>query len=215
MKIAVLGTGNVASALINGFVHEGYNVKVGSRNVDKNNESITKLKKTYSNVDVVAYSEAVDFADLVVFAVPGFGLVDIIKEIGTDKFDSKIVWDITNPFSAEAPVNGVIKLITTADESLSEKIQKLLPQSFVIKAMNTVGAHLMYKPSLSESGTVFIAGNDDVAKKTVSTIISKFGWNFYDAGKIESSRALESMGQLYVAQGILYNAWNTTFKYVK
>lgn len=32
MKVAVIGTGNVAQALINGLIIEGYDVKVGSRN---------------------------------------------------------------------------------------------------------------------------------------------------------------------------------------
>lgn len=211
MKVAVIGTGSVAQALINGLINEGYDLRVGSRSTS--NDNIAKLKEAHSNVNIVSHAAAVEFADVVVLPVPGAALVDTIKEIGVEKFAGKIVWDITNPFAAEAPVNGVIKLITTADESLAESVQKLLPLSHVVKAMNTVGAHLMYKPALS--GTVFLAGNEDQAKKTVSSIIEKFGWNAYDAGKVESTRALEYMGQLYVAQGILYNGWNSTFKYVK
>lgn len=215
MKVAVIGTGNVAQALINGLIAEGYDVKVGSRNLEKDNENIAKLKQAHSSVSITSYAEAVEFADVVTLPVPGASLVDVIEEIGVQKFEGKILWDITNAFSAEAPANGVIKLITTPDESLAEKVQKLLPSTHVVKAMNTVGAHLMYKPALSENGTVFLAGNHDQAKETISGIAKKFGWESYDTGKIESSRALEYMGQLYVAQGILYNGWNSTFKYVK
>ncbi len=215
MKVAVIGTGNVAQALINGFISEGYELKVGSRNSSKDNENVAKLKEAHSNIDVVSYQEAVEYAELVVLPVPGASLINVISEIGTDKFDGKIVWDITNAFSAEAPANGVIKLITTPGESLAEKVQKLLPSAHVVKAMNTVGAHLMYKPTLGESGTIFLAGNEDKTKQVVASVVKKFGWDSYDAGKIESSRALEYMGQLYVAQGILNNGWNSTFKYVK
>lgn len=215
MKIAVIGTGNVAQALVNGLISEGYDVKVGSRSLEKDSENITKLKEAHSNISITSYTEAVEFGDVIVLPVPGSALVDVIQEIGVQKFEGKILWDITNALSAEAPANGVIKLITTPEESLAEKIQKLLPSTHVIKAMNTVGAHLMYKPALSEKGTVFVAGNDEQAKDKVSSIVEKFGWESYDAGKIESSRALEYMGQLYVAQGILYNGWNSTFKYVK
>lgn len=215
MKIAVIGTGNVAQALVNGLISEGYDVKVGSRSLEKDSENITKLKKAHSNVSITSYTEAVEFGDVIVLPVPGSALVDVIQEIGVQKFEGKILWDITNALSAEAPANGVIKLITTPEESLAEKIQKLLPSTHVIKAMNTVGAHLMYKPTLSEKGTVFVAGNDEQAKDKVSSIVEKFGWESYNTGKIESSRALEYMGQLYVAQGILYNGWNSTFKYVK
>lgn len=211
MKVAVIGTGSVAQALINGLISEGYDLKVGSRSAS--NDNIAKLKEAHSNVSIVSYAEAVEFAEIVVLPVPGAALMDTVREIGVEKFAGKVVWDITNAFAAEAPVNGVIKLITTPDESLAERVQKLLPSSYVVKALNTVGAHLMYKPTLD--GTVFIAGNEDDAKKKISSIAEKFGWNTYDAGKIESSRALEYMGQLYVAQGILYNGWNSTFKYVK
>lgn len=215
MKIAVIGTGNVAQALVNGLISEGYDVKVGSRSLEKDSENITRLKKAHSNVSITSYTEAVEFGDVIVLPVPGSALVNVIQEIGVQKFEGKILWDITNALSAEAPANGVIKLITTPEESLAEKIQKLLPFTHVIKAMNTVGAHLIYKPALSEKGTVFVAGNDEQAKDKVSSIVEKFGWESYNTGKIESSRALEYMGQLYVAQGILYNGWNSTFKYVK
>jgi predicted dinucleotide-binding enzyme len=215
MKVAVIGTGNVAWALINGLISEGYDVKVGSRSSEKGSENIAKLKESHGNVSITSYAEAVEFGDIVTLPVPGASLVDVIQEIGVQKFEGKILWDITNAFSADAPANGVIKLITTPDESLAEKVQKLLPSTHVVKAMNTVGAHLMYKPTLSENGTIFLAGNDDQAKEKISGIAEKFGWESYDAGKIESSRALEYMGQLYVAQGILYNSWSSTFKYVK
>lgn len=215
MKIAVIGTGNVAQALVNGLISEGYDVKVGSRSLEKDSENITRLKKAHSNVSITSYTEAVEFGDVIVLPVPGSALVNVIQEIGVQKFEGKILWDITNALSAEAPANGVIKLITTPEESLAEKIQKLLPFTHVIKAMNTVGAHLIYKPALSQKGTVFVAGNDEQAKDKVSSIVEKFGWESYNTGKIESSRALEYMGQLYVAQGILYNGWNSTFKYVK
>ncbi len=215
MKVAVIGTGNVAQALINGLISEGYDVKVGSRNSGKDSENITKLKEAHSNVSITSYVKAVEFGDIVVLPIPGASLVDVIQEIGVQKFEGKILWDITNAFSADAPANGVIKLITTPDESLAEKVQKLLPSTHVVKAMNTVGAHLMYKPVFGENGTIFLAGNDGYAKERISEIAKKFGWESYDAGKIESSRALEYMGQLYVAQGILYNGWSSTFKYVK
>lgn len=44
MKISILGTGNVAQALINGLINEKYNVIVGSRNFEKGSENIEKLK---------------------------------------------------------------------------------------------------------------------------------------------------------------------------
>lgn len=214
MKISILGTGNVAQAIINGLINEKYNVIVGSRNFEKGSENIEKLKQVHKTLSIVSYQEAVALSEIILLSIPGFALIETIKDIGIKNFEGKILWDITNAFSSEAPTNGVIKLISSPEESLSESVQKLLPLSHVVKGMNTIGAHLMYQPSLKENGTAFIAGNNEEVKNTISTIIKSLGWNTYDAGKLESSRALEYMGQLYVAQGILYNKWNSTFKYI-
>ncbi|WP_128330935.1 NADPH-dependent F420 reductase [Apibacter sp. HY039] len=215
MKIAIIGTGNVAQALVKGLISENYEIKIGTRNVNKENGNIDILKNINSSIDITTYDNAVEFADIIILSVPGASLVEVIETIGISKFKEKILWDITNALSGEAPVNGVIKLITNSEESIAEKVQKLLPDTYVVKAMNTVGAHLMYKPKLSEQGTVFISGNDENSKKNVAEIVIKFGWNFYDSGKIESSRALEYMGQFYIAQGIFSDNWNSTFKYIQ
>lgn len=213
MKIAVIGTGNVAGYIINGLVSEGYDIRVGARRTDS--ESANKLRAKHNGLNIVSYVEAVDYADLIVLPIPGIAIVDAIKEIGVEKFSGKILWDITNALSDEAPVNGIIKLISTPDESLAERIQKLLPNTKVVKAMNSMSATLMYKPSLKEVGTVFLAGNDDDAKKAVGAIAQKFGWNIHDSGKIESSRALEYMGQLVIGYGITSGSWVHTLKFVE
>jgi 8-hydroxy-5-deazaflavin:NADPH oxidoreductase len=214
MKISVIGTGSVAQALIKGLISEKYNLVVGSRNFENESKNTKELRNVYNTIKIVSYIEAVELGEIIIFSIPGFALLETIKDIGIKKLEGKIVWDITNPFSSDTPVNGVIKLISSPEESLSENVQKLIPLSHVVKAMNTIGAHLMYKPSLKEIGTAFIAGNNEQAKEKVSRIVKSLGWDSYDAGKIESSRALEYMGQLYVAQGIFYNNWNTTFKYI-
>ncbi|WP_156332324.1 NAD(P)-binding domain-containing protein [Apibacter mensalis] len=51
---------------------------------------------------------------------------------------------------------------------------------------------------MKEIGTAFIAGNNEQTQEKVSRIVKSLGWDPYDAGKIESSRALEYMGQLHI-----------------
>ena len=52
------------------------------------------------------------------------------------------------------------------DESLMERLQKILPKARPVKAFNSVGNAYMYKPDFGgEKPTMFICGNDEEAKK--------------------------------------------------
>ena len=79
-------------------------------------------------------------------------------------------------------------------------MQKAVPNAKVVKAFNIVGNPLMFRPELPGGPPdMFIAGNDEEAKKTVGGILKDFGWGaVYDLGGIESSRYLEAMCMAWV-----------------
>jgi predicted dinucleotide-binding enzyme len=56
--------------------------------------------------------------------------------------------------------------------------------------------------------TMFICGNDDAAKKTVSGILDQFGWETADMGKVEAARAIEPLCMLWCIPGFLRNDWS-------
>jgi predicted dinucleotide-binding enzyme len=62
---------------------------------------------------------------------------------------------------------------------------------------------------------MFIAGNSDDAKTTVSAILRDFGWDIVDVGGIESSRYLEAMCMVWVLSAIRTNNWNQAFKMLR
>jgi hypothetical protein len=83
----------------------------------------------------------------------------------------------------------------------------------VVKAFNTVGNALMIKPKLAGGPpSMFIAGNDDDAKKLVTQVCSAFGWETVDVGGIEGSRYLEPMCLTWVLHGIRSGGWTHAFK---
>jgi predicted dinucleotide-binding enzyme len=97
-----------------------------------------------------------------------------------------------------------------------EKLQTLLPKAKLVKAFNSVGNALMYKPKFSDgTPTMFIAGNDDTAKKTVTNILTSFGWETEDMGKAEAARAIETLCILWCIPGMLRNQWTHAFKLLK
>lgn len=210
MKIGILGTGDVGRALGNGFVALGHEVKMGSRKAggDKAKEWVANAGKAASEG---TFAEAAGFGDLVVFATLGTATEAVIGSAGPDNFSGKIVWDATNPldFSAGMPP----RLAITGYDSLGERVQKALPGAHVVKAFNTVGNALMFKPEL-EGGppTMFIAGNDDGAKQKTSVLLKDFGWETSDIGGIEGSRYLEAMCLTWVLHGIKSGQWMHAFK---
>jgi len=62
----------------------------------------------------------------------------------------------------------------------------------------------MDKPNFNGSiPTMFICGNDDPAKKTVTDILTSFGWETEDMGKVEAARAIEPLCILWCIPVVL------------
>jgi hypothetical protein len=63
---------------------------------------------------------------------------------------------------------------------------------------------------------MFIAGNDEEAKRTVTTILKDFGWGMvHDLGGIESSRYLEAMCLVWVISAARGGNWIQAFKLLR
>ena len=62
---------------------------------------------------------------------------------------------------------------------------------------------------------MFICGNDEDAKQTVSKILDSFGWETADMGMVEAARAIEPLCMLWCISGILRNEWTHAFKLLK
>jgi 8-hydroxy-5-deazaflavin:NADPH oxidoreductase len=215
MKIGILGSGAVGQALGNGFASEGHEVMLGTR--DPNSLKIYDwLTKTGKGVKAGTFEETARFGELLVICPLFRAAEEVINLAGRDNLKGKIVIDTTNPISDEPPVNGVLKYITTSRGSAGEMIQSWLPHSQVVKAFNCIGNSYMYKPKFEEGQpTMFICGNSDEAKKTVTDILVSFGWDVMDSGSIEASNAIEGLCIIWCARGFKEGQWNHAFKLVK
>ena len=95
-----------------------------------------------------------------------------------------------------------------------EQLQKDFPDAHFVKAFNSVGAPQMVDPQLRGGvrPTMFICGNDDAAKKTVTGILDQFGWETADMGTAEAARAIEPLCMLWCILGFTKNEWTHAFK---
>jgi 8-hydroxy-5-deazaflavin:NADPH oxidoreductase len=214
MKIGILGSGHVGRILATAFITEGHQAMLGTRNVSK--EEVVKWKKENPNGLTGTFSETASWGELLVLAVEGNAAEKVIGLAGTNNFSNKIVIDATNPIAKMPPTNGVLHYFTTLEDSLMERLQKLIPQAKLVKAFNIVGNAFMYKPQFAAGKpTMFICGNDEGAKKTVTEILTAFGWETEDFGKVESARAIEPLCILWCIPGMLKNQWSHAFKLLK
>jgi predicted dinucleotide-binding enzyme len=183
---------------------------------DPSKTEVVKWKKENAGSETGKFSDAAKFGELLVLATGGAVAEDAIRMAGIENFAGKIVIDTTNPIAPAPPENGVLKFFTSLDHSLMEKIQKILPEAKLVKAFNSVGNSLMYKPQLAGGQpSMFICGNDDVAKNKVTDILTKFGWETEDMGKAEAARAIEPLCILWCIPGFIHNQWTHAFKLLK
>lgn len=214
MKIGVLGSGIVGRVLASAFLEEGHQVMLGTRNISK--DEVVKWQQENKDGLLGSFQDTAQFGDIIVLAVGGLAAEDAITLAGKEHFFEKIVIDPTNPIAAVPPDNGVLKYFTTLEESLMERIQKLIPDARIVKAFNSVGNAFMYKPQFPGGPpTMFICGNNAEAKKTVTGILSDFGWETEDMGAVEAARAIEPLCILWCIPGFIHNRWQHAFKLLK
>jgi 8-hydroxy-5-deazaflavin:NADPH oxidoreductase len=122
------------------------------------------------------------------------------------------VIDTTNPIAETPPANGVLSFFTDLDESLMERLQREVPDARFVKAFNSVGNARMVDPDFPGGRpTMFICGNDEAAKGTVTEVLDGFGWDVADMGAAEAARAIEPLCILWCIPGFLRNEWTHAF----
>lgn len=211
MRVGILGSGDVAKALGRGFLKTGHEVMLGSREPAK---LAAWVRESGKGASAGTFSETAEFGELVALAIQGTKSVDAIRAAGVDRFKGKVVLDATNPLDMSGGVPP--KLVGGLGTSSGELNQKALPDAFVVKAFNTVGNALFYKPQFAGGPPdMFICGDDASAKEQVSRICRDFGWNPVDVGGIALSHYLEATAMVWIITAFAGDHWNQAFKLLR
>lgn len=189
MNIGILGTGRVGSVLAGRLAELGHDVMLGSRNPSSKQDLVAKLG---GKTKVGTLLEAAKHGEIFFNAVPGKVTVETLTAIGEANISGKVLVDVANvmDFSHGTPPS----LLVANTDSLAEEIQRIFPQTRVVKALNTLGFALMTHPEKFAGGdhSIFLCGNDASAKTQVTEILASFGWKqIYDLGDIRSARGME------------------------
>jgi NADPH-dependent F420 reductase len=202
--IAIIGsTGNMGAAIAKALSKGNNRLLLLTGKPNKAQALVNEIKETNSTIDAEVCECPVNAsweADVIILAVPYHAEKEIasrIKEVA----NQKIVISIANPLN-EA-YNG---LVTSPGTSAAEELQKLLPNSKVVKAFSTVFAADFATPVINgKQADAFVAGNDENALQVVSDLVSTAGFNPIVAGDLTVSRTLESMTLLLIQLTMKYN----------
>ncbi|MBS1792828.1 MAG: NAD(P)-binding domain-containing protein [Acidobacteria bacterium] len=211
MKIGIIGSGGVAKTLAGGFLANGHQVTLGTRDAEK---LADWLAAAGENAAVGSFAETARFGDVVFLCVRGEAAVDAVALAGAENLAGKTLIDPTNPLDFS---NGVPpKFAAAVGDSLGERVQRAAPDARVVKAFNAIGAAIMVDPRFGDDrATMFIAGDDDRAKKETAALAAEFGWDVEDLGGIDQSFFLEAFASLWINYGFKNNHWTHAFKFLK
>jgi hypothetical protein len=132
--------------------------------------------------------------EIVVLAVPYPAVADVLATRG-DQLAGKVVVDITNPLNFET----FDSLTVPADSSAAAEIAAALPQSRVVKALNTTLAATVASGAVGDlPTTVLIAGDDAEARAQLAGVLTAGGLRAIDAGSLRRARELEALAFLQI-----------------
>lgn len=230
MKIAVFGTGNVGQTLASKLSSLGYEVMIGTRNVNESMERkspdmygnpgfgiwITENKK----IKLGTFGEAASSGEMIINATSGGSSLKALRSAKKEDLAGKIIIDIANPldFSRGMPPCLIPDLSNT--NSLGEELQKEFPEAKVVKTLNTMWCGLMVNPGMIGNGNHinYLCGNDVEAKDKVKILLRKIGWKedfLLDLGDITNSRGTEAMLPIWLRVWAITKTGAFNFNIVK
>ena len=191
MKIAMIGAGNVGSALGRGWAAKGHEIFFGAR--DPKDE---KLRSLVNSVGAKArggsVAEAVASSEIMILATPWPAAQQAIRSAGN--LTGKILVDCTNPLLPD--LSGLAIGHTT---SAGEEVAKWAGGARVVKAFNTTGSGNMANAKYdSARPTMCICGDDVAAKASVAKLAEDLGFEAVDAGPLKNARLLEPFAMLWI-----------------
>ncbi len=182
MRIAIIGTGNVGSALAQALQRAHHTIVFGTRSPDP------------SDADQATIAEAVANAEATILAVPFGAVRDVIAAAGG--FAGKVLIDATNPLGMGSRGLGLTMGFSTSG---AETIAAMAPGAKLFKAFNQTGFENMADATAYATRPVmFVAGDDAAAKPLVMGLATDAGFEAVDAGDLAESRLLEAYGMLWI-----------------
>jgi predicted dinucleotide-binding enzyme len=183
MKIGIIGSGKVGSALGTVWVNAGHEVMFSSRHIEHDQSLAAGLG---AGARAGTSREAAAFGDVLLVAVPYGALPDVGKDLA-GLINGKVVIDACNPFPNR---DGEIA-DWAREKGAGLASAELLPGARVVRAFNAIGAARMGSV-YQEPGRIGmpIAGDDAEAVAVASRLIREIGFEPVLIGGLEMGKYL-------------------------
>ncbi len=193
MNVTLLGAGSMARGIATRVIAGGTDVQILGPDAAKAAQLADELNSPVGHASSGAIGDPIA-AEIVILALP-YPAVRETLERYDGQLGDKIIVDITNPLN-----DSFDGLITPADSSAAEEIEKLLPTgTTIVKAFNTTFAPTLVAGEVAgQPLDVFIAGNDPAAKSRLTTLVEAGGMRAIDAGALHRSNQLEAIALLHI-----------------
>jgi 8-hydroxy-5-deazaflavin:NADPH oxidoreductase len=192
--VAIVGTGNIGSRLAANFAAGGQDFLLAGRD----QEAAEKLAADLDgHAEVVSIDEAVDRADVLVFAVWLDAFEQLIAQYG-ERLAGKVIVDPTNPVGPDG--QGGYRKVIGEQESSGQILAGLLPAGArLVKAFGTLSAGSLAAAARREPDRAvqFYAADDAAAGDLVADLIRADGYEPVRIGGLDQSIRIEMYGDLH------------------
>ena len=198
MRIAILGSGLMGSALGKAWARAGHSVTFSYSRDRAKLEALAR--DAGADTRTAAPNEAVRGAEVILVSVPWHHLDDALAAAGgPDTFAEKIVISCSMPMVADDS-----DLAIGHDTSGAETLARRVPRAHFVAGFNTIPSELITPDSVraterGEGPHVVICGDDADAKDVAADLAWDAGFTPVDAGPLRISRYVEPFS-LLVAQ---------------
>ena len=196
VNVGVLGTGMVGRALSAKMAEVGNDVVMGTRDVSRlleRDADFAAWHEDHADVKLGTFADAAAHAEVAFNATSGTASLSALSLASPANLAGKVLVDVANPLDFSQGMPPSLSVVNT--DSLAEQVQRALPDTRVVKTLNTVNANVMVDPASVAGGAhdIFVCGNDDDAKAIVIRLLKDwFGWqSVVDLGDLSAARGVE------------------------
>lgn len=186
MNIAIIGTGNVGSALASAWSRAGHTISLGVR--DKSSFKGKELLKN-KNTSLHSMNDAVQLSEVILISTPAAKAVEVAKSLGDTS--GKVIIDSMNTILGRGPEG----FTNTSDAILANTQTKDL-----VKCFNTTGANNMLNPEYHGAGIdAFVAGDSLNGKSIAKQLALDVGFGeCYDVGGNDKFQLMEQFAFFWI-----------------
>jgi 8-hydroxy-5-deazaflavin:NADPH oxidoreductase len=208
MKIGIIGGGNMGNGLGKFWAKNGHQLMFSfSRNEQKLRDLAASVSDT---AQVGTPAEAVQFADVVLLAVPWAAVPEALQAVGS--LEGKILFSCVNALKPD--MSGMAVGTTT---SAAEEIAKLAPGARVVEGL-PLFAEVLQSGSThfdAQEATVFYCGDDTEAKSVVAELLKETAVEAIDVGGLSAARYIEPAMMMLIQLAYTQQMGQVAFKLLR